>query len=374
MSPGLRVTILGAVTNLVLALAKFVGGVLGGSTALVADAFHSLSDLLTDGVVLFTHRIGQKPRDEDHPYGHGRAETIGATLVGSIIIFTGFGLGYDVWQTIESGTERVPEWIALAAAAFSIVTNEGLFRYTKAVGEKISSPSIIANAWHHRSDAISSIAALAGIFGAMRGHPIMDPLAGGVVAVMIVKVGYDIASGGLRDLMDTGLSEENTRKIQEMVNNIPGVIAYHDLRTRRIGGEILMDVHILVDNDLTVSEGHKIADTVRRNLMVAFANVQDVLVHVDSEVDDIIEPLYPVTREELKTLIEPVIAETEGVLNQSKFLVHYLKGKTNIDLFVRVDKTKTVQESETILHNLKKRLKGENRVDDVNIYLDVNQD
>ncbi len=174
---GVRIILIGALANLLLAALKIAGGIVGRSTAMVADGVHSLSDLLTDGVVLFTHKIGQLPADENHPYGHGRAETIGATLVGAVIIAAGFGLGYRSWDIIATGAFQTPLIPAALAAVVSIVTNEILFRATRSVGEKTKSPSLVANAWHHRSDAISSVAALIGIGGAMAGYPIMDPIA-----------------------------------------------------------------------------------------------------------------------------------------------------------------------------------------------------
>ena len=216
ISPGVKATLVGALANLLLSVVKFIGGILGNSTALIADAVHSLSDLLTDAIVLATHKIGQMPADSNHPYGHGRAETIGATIVGVVIILAGIWIAYDVSQVIASGSQLVPTWLAAGAAFISILVNEGIFHYTRNVGEKINSPAIIANAWHHRSDAISSVAALIGILGAHFGYTIMDPLAGGVVALMILKVGYGILTDGLRDLMDTGLSEDQTGEIPRL--------------------------------------------------------------------------------------------------------------------------------------------------------------
>ena len=268
-NPGVRIIVIGALANLLLAAIKIAGGIVGRSTAMVADGIHSLSDLLTDVVVLFTHKIGQLPADENHPYGHGRAETIGATLVGAVIIAAGFGLAYESWAIINAGKFQTPLIPAVVAAVASIATKEILFRYTRTVGEETNSPSLVANAWHHRSDAISSFAALVGIGGAMAGYPIMDPIAAIVVSVLIVKVGYDIAFKGLRDLMDTALNETETRRIETMINNLPGVIQTHNLRTRRIGGEVLMDVHILVDHEASVTEGHHIAENVRRELIRA---------------------------------------------------------------------------------------------------------
>ena len=373
MGPGFKVTLVGAGSNLFLSSIKFIGGILGNSTAMIADAFHSLSDLLTDGVVLLTHKIGQIPKDEDHPYGHGRAETIGATVVGSIIILAGFGLGYEVWKTIESGLEKIPNWIAAFIAGLSILIKEGLFHYTRIAGEQLKSPSIVANAWHHRSDAVSSIAALIGVVGALNGHPIMDPLAGGVVAVIIIKFGYDIAAGGVRDLMDTALSEEKTREIHEVLKSIPQVIRYHDLRARGIGGEVLMDVHVQVKNDLTVSEGHTIAETVRRKLIKTLDNVQDVLVHIDPEDDDLIVPVYSTDREALKKLIGPLLLETESITEMTKMQLHFFQGKNIVDLFIRMDQNQTTEERDRTLQHLKKRLESEKQIDEINFYLDINQ-
>lgn len=372
LNPGIKATLVGAAANLVLAAIKFVGGIVGNSTALVADAVHSLSDLLTDGVVLFTHKIGSMPRDEDHPYGHGRAETIGAAIVGAIIILAGIGLGVGVWEVISSGAIQVPGWLAGTAAVFSILTNEWLYGYTRKVGERMKSPALIANAWHHRSDAISSVAALIGIMGAALGVPVMDPIAGGVVGLMVIKVGYNILTEGVRDLMDTALSVEKTKEIQKIIDGIPQVLEFHDLRTRRIGGAVFMDVHILVDTDLTVTEGHKTAESVRRKLINAMDNVEDVLVHVDAEDDSKIEIIYQATREDLQPIVDPVFAEMNGAVEKTALRVHYFKGKTIVDLYVRVPKIKTIAETEAVFKELRTRLEGSPKIDEARIYLDLN--
>ena len=372
LNPGIKATLVGAAANLFLAVIKFVGGIVGNSTALVADAVHSLSDLLTDGVVLFTHKIGSIPRDEDHPYGHGRAETIGATIVGAIIILAGIGLGVTVWEVISSGAIKVPGWLAGTAAVFSILTNEWLYGYTRKIGERMKSPALIANAWHHRSDAISSVAALIGIMGAALGVPVMDPIAGGVVGLMVIKVGYNILTEGVRDLMDTALSVEKTKEIQKIIDGIPQVLEFHDLRTRRIGGVVFMDVHILVDTDLTVTEGHKTAESVRRKLINAMDNVEDVLVHVDAEDDSKIEPIYQATREDLQPIVDPVFAEMNGAVEKTALRVHYFKGKTIVDLYVRVPKIKTIAETEAVFKELRTRLEGSPKIDEARIYLDLN--
>jgi len=373
ISPGTKAALIGAGANLILAVVKFIGGVIGNSTALVADAMHSLSDLLTDVVVLATHKIGKIPADSNHPYGHGRAETLGATVVGSVIILAGIWIGYDVWQVIAAGSQLVPTWLAAAMALLSIIINEALFQYTLIVGKRENSPALIANAWHHRSDALSSIAALIGILGGHFGYPIMDPLAGGVVAIMIIKFGYDILFRGIRDLMDTALSEEKTQKIQKIIAGIPEVLKSHDLRTRNIGGEVFMDVHILVDADLTVSEGHTVAERVRRKLINEFKNLEDVLVHVDAEEDQKLLPLNPATREDLKPFIDPIIAQFNGRLEKTGMRVHHIKGKTIVELFFRAHPTESIAQIQPLIEDVKNRLKSTAEIDDVKIFLDINQ-
>jgi len=370
LNPGLKVTLVGAAANLLLSIIKFLGGVFGNSTAMMADAVHSLSDLLTDAVVLFTHKIGRMPKDEGHPYGHGRAESIGAVVVGAIIITAGIGLGFETYQIVSSGQFRIPGWIAALSAVLSIIINEGLFRYTLKVGEKIHSPSIIANAWHHRSDAISSIAALVGIVAGFSGYPIMDPIAGAIVGLMIIRVGYMIVAEGISDLMDTALSEDKTEDIRQAIDEIQEVLEFHDLRTRRMGGKVFMDVHILVDPDLTVTEGHKIAESVRRKLIKTMDNIEDVLVHVDAEDDTQVEPIYKATRDELYPIIDPILLSIDETLVKTRLQVHYVKGKTIVDLFLKRKDGKFL--TDELIKEVSTRLEDLDKIDRVRIYIDVN--
>ena len=373
-NPGVRIILIGALANLLLAVLKIAGGIVGRSTAMVADGIHSLSDLLTDGVVLFTHKIGQLPADENHPYGHGRAETIGATLVGAVIIAAGFGLAYQAWEIISTDAFRTPAWPAAMAAVVSIAVNEILFRYTRSVGETTKSPSLVANAWHHRSDAISSFAALIGIGGAMAGYPIMDPIAAIIVSVMIAKVGYNIAFSGLSDLMDTALSEEETRRIATMINGLPGVIQTHNLRTRRIGGDVLMDVHILVDHEASVTEGHHIAETVRRELIRAMDNVQDVLVHVDTEDDDAFESIYWANRSYLEQQVDPIIASMKDIQKRTHLRAHHHGGKTTLEVFIKMKEGLAPDEAHSVMRELKEYLQTIEHVHEVRVFIDTNSD
>lgn len=371
-NPGVQIILIGALANLLLAVLKIAGGIFGRSTAMVADGIHSLSDLLTDGVVLFTHKIGQLPADENHPYGHGRAETIGATLVGAVIIVAGIGLAYQAWEIISTGAFHNPTWPAALAAVVSIAVNEILFRYTRSAGEQTKSPSLVANAWHHRSDAISSAAALIGIGGAMAGYSIMDPIAAIIVSVMIAKVGYDIAFSGLSDLMDTALSEDETRRIATMINGLPGVIQTHNLRTRRIGGEVLMDVHILVDHEASVTEGHLIAESVRRKLIRTMDNVQDILVHVDTEDDAEFESIYWANRKYLEKQVDPMIASMKDIQRRTHLRSHHHSGKTTLEVFIKMKAGLTLDETHAAVNELKQHLQTIEHVHEVRVFVDTN--
>jgi cation diffusion facilitator family transporter len=372
MTPGIRAIIVGMIANILLSLFKFIGGLLGNSVALVADAIHSLSDLVTDIIVLFTHRIGKIPQDKDHPYGHGRAETIGATVIGLLIIATGIGVIHETWEAMAEAPDKAPGLLAATAALLSILINEGLYHYTRRVGEAAQSPSLIANAWHHRTDAISSIAALIGIVGASQGFAFMDPLAGAVVGCMVVKVGIDITREGVRDLMDTALSDEHTKKIHSILKDIPEVLHFHDLRSRVIGGEFLIDVHILVDSEMTVTEGHRVAETARRNLINSIPNIQDVLVHVDGEHDAEVEGIYPVTRKELVDIARPMISELGENISPAEIRVHHIKGKNIVDVFIKIGSSQNMEDSRSLVANIKSKLETAPQIDQVRVFLDLN--
>jgi cation diffusion facilitator family transporter len=374
MTLGTKAIVIGAVANLFLSLIKFTGGVFGNSIALVADAFHSLSDLITDGVVYFSHAVGQLPPDKNYPYGHGRAETIGTTLVGLLIIITGLGVALEAWQMVTQNIEKTPSWLAASIAILSVCIKEVLYRYTHKVGEALKSPSLTANAWHHRTDAISSIAVFIGILGAWNGIIIMDPFAGGMVGLMICKVGYDFSREGFRDLMDTALSEEHTQRIFSILDEIPEVMHYHDLRSRTIGGEILIDVHILVDWEMTITEGHLVAEVVRRNIIKAFKNVQDVLVHVDGELDAEVENLYHLTRKELIEITNHVFKNMHGVKTNPEIRTHHIKGRTVLDVFLQMEGNQEMEEIQKQIYQVKSRLQAIPQIDRARVFLDFNNE
>jgi len=371
MNSGIKVTLVGIASNLVLSIIKFIGGVIGNSAAMVADAVHSLSDLLTDVIVLITIKIGQKPKDDNHPYGHGRAESLGTAVVGFFIILAGIGLAYEAWEIVQSEVSQIPKLLAAGTALISIFIKEWLFRYTRSVGKKSNSSILLANAWHHRSDAISSIAALIGILGSMAGFPVLDPIASAMVSFMIMKVGYELTLGGFRDLMDTALNEKDTQKLQATIDNISGVIKSHDLRTRKIGEEILMDVHIQVDSDLTVTEGHEVAERVRRQVIKNYPNTQDILVHVDGYDDREVESIYNISRDDVEILLTPILANAERTFKKTQLRVHHLKGKNIVELYLHGDSSKTIAETESCLKEVKTNLLKNKHIDGVKLYLEV---
>ncbi len=274
-------TLVGLVINIALAIFKLLAGIFGLSYAMVADAIHSFSDCFATGVVYVGLRIGEKPPDEGHPYGHANAETIAAFVVALIILATGVFVGVSAVQLIAHKDFETPATIALAAAAVSIVVKEGLFRYTLKVGERSNSPAVIANAWDHRSDAYSSMAALAGILGARLGFQYLDPIAGLVVSALIIKMSLTILRPNIGILMDEKPESALLDKIRGATLGIAGVEAIDSIRVHQRGSTFTIDIEVAVDGGLSVKQGHQIAAEVRNRLLREIEHVQDVMVHVN---------------------------------------------------------------------------------------------
>jgi len=280
---GQRVTWVGVVANAFLIVLKFLAGIFGHSQALIADAIHSISDFITDAVVLVGLRIGRKGPDADHHFGHARIETMASGIVGICLLGVAFFIGYDAARDIYRHTESHPTWIAIAGAALSILVKEILYRYTVKVGRRIKSPAVVANAWHHRSDALSSIAVLIGVTAAQirPGWHILDAYAALLVSFFIVKVAFDILRNMFREITDTAPAPEVIERIMKCIRSVPNVIAVHDLRARTIGGRYEVSVHVVVDPNLTVIEGHNTAQEVERCLFGEIEDVGEITVHID---------------------------------------------------------------------------------------------
>ena len=283
-----RVTLVGFAVNLVLSLAKLAAGVFGRSGAMVADAVHSFSDLATDVVVIVFARISAKPRDDGHDYGHGKYETLATILISMALGVVGVGILVHsigaVRSVLDGGVLPRPGLVALVAAVLSIAAKEILYRYTVREGRAIDSPSVVANAWHHRSDALSSLGTLVGIGCAyFLGDKwrIADPIAALIVAVFIFKVAFDLIRTGVGELLEKSLPEETEREILRIVTLDPAVREPHNLRTRRIGAAIAIEIHIRVDGAMTVARSHALTVGIERRLRERFGEGTMIAVHVE---------------------------------------------------------------------------------------------
>jgi cation diffusion facilitator family transporter len=280
---GYRVTIVGAIVNAVLIACKLWGGLVSGSQALIADSIHSLSDLASDFVVVLGLRYGRKGEDENHPFGHGRIETLASMFVGVVLVGAGAGMAIAAARELASGPARSPGAAAVIVAAVSIVAKELLFHYTRMVGRRIESSALMSNAWHHRSDALSSVAVLAGVVGArINGEwAALDSVAAVLVAVLIIKVGGEFIFSAIKEFIDTAPDAVTVRTIASCAEGVPGVLQIHDLRARTSGGKVFVEIHITVDGDITVREGHSVAKEVERCLIDLVPSCSKAIVHVD---------------------------------------------------------------------------------------------
>lgn len=268
-----KVTIIGAIGNLSLLIFKFIAGFLSNSAAMIADAVHSLSDFLTDIVVMIFVRISSKEEDENHHYGHGKFETLATVIIGIVLVAVGLGIMKNgitsIIEVTKGNTIKAPGIIALVAAIISIIVKEILYRYTVIKGKKLDSPSVVANAWHHRSDAFSSIGTTLGIGGAIllgNKWTILDPIAAVVVSVFILKVAYQLTKAGLDELLEKSLPKEIEKKIIEILLSFNEISSPHHLRTRRIGKSYSIEVHIRMNGEMSLYDAHQITVDIEKKL------------------------------------------------------------------------------------------------------------
>lgn len=331
--------LVGAVVNLVLAFVKILFGWLGQSQSLLADGVHSLSDLLSDALVWFAARHAKEAPDEQHPYGHGRFETAGTVALGALLGLVGLGVIWDAVERLFAPEQLLtPSSFTLYVAAFSILANEGLYHYTQYLAQRINSNLLRANAWHHRSDSISSVVVLVGIGGTLAGLPYLDAIAAVLVGVMIVHIGWNLGWGAMQELVDAGLDEETVAEIRGIIDSVSGVNSIHMLRTRRMGGHASADVHVQVDSWLSVSEGHRIAEVVQMRLINEVEELFDVTVHIDPEDDEINAPCSDLPlRQEAERLLDATCRDIACYGRRQRLLLHYLSGRIDVDLYLPVD-------------------------------------
>jgi cation diffusion facilitator family transporter len=328
-----RITLWGVAVNLFLALIKTAGGIFGQSQALLADGIHSLSDLASDAMVLVAAKHAGEDADEDHPYGHGRYETLATVALGILLMGVAGGIAYDAILRLERPEEiALPAAYTLIIAAISILSNEGLYHATRAVALKIRSPLLDANAWHHRSDAVSSIVVLIGIGATYIGYPILDAVAAIVVALMIGKIGLNLSRQSVQELVDTALEPEMVEAIKNTILDIDDVRELHLLRSRRMGHNALVDVHIQVSPKLSVSEGHHISENVETALKEKFDEVNDVTVHIDPEDDELAASCKHLPlRSELLLALNQEWSQHETLKNIDDITLHYLDGHISVE-------------------------------------------
>lgn len=329
-----RVTLVGAAVNCVLATLQISVGLLGKSQALLADGIHTASDLATDFIVLFAARRASKEADKSHPYGHARIETLASMLLGAILVVVGVGIGLRGLESIVSPPVTSPEVITVLFAFLAIVAKEGLYRYTLKAARAHHSNLLESNAWHHRSDALSSMVVVVGISAQLLGVPYMDAAAAIVVAAMIMVMGYRLGRRALDELIDAGLDFELVDEVREAMLADSSVVGIHNLRSRSMGGQGYVDAHIEVDSRLTVSEAHYIAHKLEHRVKTQFPKIVDVQIHIDPLDDGIKESVLAKLPE--RNAIEQDlarvwrgIAESEQV---SQIKLHYLDRLIEIDL------------------------------------------
>ena len=277
---GEKVCIHMTLLSIFLAIIKFIAGILGNSIALIADAFHSLTDVITTIFVIISLRISQKPPDHDHPYGHGKIESIVAKIISLVLIGLGVLMMYVAISTIVSGNISTPTGIAVWVVIISILLKEFSYRYTLKAAKKIRSAALEADAWHHRTDAFSSIAVLIGVVGAMFGFPILDPIAAILVSLFIIWAGYKLLKGSIDELMDRLPSEDILKSIEESCSGIQGVRAVRNIKIRKYGAFLTIDCVIVVDPLITVQEGHQLATLSKQRIIENNDSVKEVFVHV----------------------------------------------------------------------------------------------
>lgn len=335
-----KVTLVGSAVDLLLGTSKIFFGVVANSQALIADGVHSLSDLVTDFLVLFAAKHSHRAADKEHPYGHGRIETVATVILGVSLTLVAIGISYDAIRRLLTPELLLhPGVLALVVALISVLSKEAIYQYTVRVARRLRSKLLLANAWHSRSDALSSVIVMIGVGGAMAGFPWLDAVAAVAVAAMIAKIGWNLLWKNLQELIDTALDPEQVEAIRRSITRLDGVRALHMLRTRHSGSDALVDVHILVDPRLSVSEGHQIGEAVRVSLIERFDEITDVTVHIDPEDDELGSPCdHLPLRNEMIQRLESRWHGLELGGRVSKVMLHYLGGKVHVDVYLDGDR------------------------------------
>ena len=367
-----KVTLIGSIIDLALGVVKIIVGWLANSQALIADGIHSFSDLFTDFFVLYAAKHSQKEADEEHPYGHGRIETLATVGLGVTLTLIACGIAYDALRRLNTPeTLAEPGVLALIIAIISILSKEWVYHYTVAAARRLRSDMLMANAWHSRSDAISSIVVMLGIAGAMYGYPYLDAVAAVAVAVMIAKIGINLVRASSQELIDRALDKDEINAIRAHIFDVKGVRSIHMLRSRKSAGDAFVDVHIQVDPRVSVSEGHQIGDTVRRKLLDAVDVVSDVTVHIDPENDetgsscDDLPHREKIIQELKQRWPQLPVSAIETVT------LHYLAGEIQIELDLPIWILQRTEDARPLVTELKKAVNDLPYVSDITVRFKV---
>ena len=353
-----KVTLIGALVNALNGAVKILVGFWVSSHALVADGIHSLSDLFSDLLVLGATHLGRQEPDQDHPYGHDRYETLATLILGAILIAVAGALVWDSLSRLLRPQELVvPGALALVVALASIASKEWIYHYTQRIARRINSKLLEANAWHHRTDSLSSLVVFVAVGGALLGFTWLDQAAALLVGLMIARIGFKLIRDSFKELVDTALPEEETRRIRELARQVPGVRDVHHLRSRTLGNRSLLDIHLQVAPQVSVSEGHEIGVWVAHHLRQEFEHLSDVTFHIDPEDDEETdnpdpERMLPLRPDVLSLLDERWLGDSHYEQPHQTTL-HYLELRIDVDLFYRVDQL-PIEEVE----QLEKRLKN----------------
>jgi len=333
-----KVTLVGVLVNIVLAIAQVAGGLFAQSQALIADGFHTLSDLITDFVVLIAAKMASKDADEDHPYGHERIETIATTILGLALGGVAIGIALDAADRLQHPEKLLqPGILAIVIAIFGILCKEGLYRYTYRIGKQINSSLLKANATHHRSDAISSVMVAFGVIASVIfSIPWLDALAAVAVAVMIFYMGAKLILDSAMELVDTAWESDKVEAMLQLISEVSGVQNAHMLRTRKMSSSVLVDVHIQVAPHISVSEGHHIAEQVMSQLRDEYEEVSDIMVHIDPEDDETAAPSKHLPdRQALLKSVEPILQQHDLENAIENTVIHYLDGNITLEMSIR---------------------------------------
>ncbi len=368
-----KVTLVGITVNFLLAILKVITGYIGNSGALIADGAHSFSDLLSDGLVLYATKHSTLDADEEHPYGHNRFETVAILGLAIILTIVGLGIILDAMIKLSNPITLSHSTLLLNITILSIFSKEALYWYTLKVANDYKSDLLKANAWHHRSDALSSIVVLIGILGSLNDYPYLDSIAAIVVGVMIIYIAWKLGLNATKELVDTSIDAQQVAKLKNALGQINDVNSVHSLRTRKIGHTISCDVHIQVDPFLSVSEGHIISISVERAAKKCLKNLNDVTVHIDVEDDETNSPYKALPeRSEALVILTKALFNNKYSTEISRIQLHYLESKIHVDFYLPLKCLQTDNTADKILTKLQETVNNLDNFGKIKVYFSQN--